>query len=133
MKNLGKYCFIFLFCSLTVYSHHPGNTVEVSEPYPEIFISLYQDSDDGYNIKIHIKNFKFTPEEIVYTSKENEGYAVVYVNEIPIGRSYSEWFHVPERFFNLSENKIKVSIKNIDHQSLVADHKIISQEIIVEK
>jgi hypothetical protein len=80
-----------------------------------------------------MKNFKFTPEEISYEPKEKEGYALVQVNEIPIGRSYSEWFHIPDRFFNLEKNTIKVAIKNVNHQSLVADHKIISQEIIVEK
>ena len=60
----------------------------------------YEDSYDGYNIKIHMKNFKFTPEEISYEPKEKEGYALVHVNEIPIGRSYSKWFHIPDRFFN---------------------------------
>ena len=133
MKNLFKYLVIFFLYCGSIHSHHPGNTVEVDEPYPEIFISIYEDSYDGYNIKIHVKNFKFTPEEISYEPKEKEGYALVQVNEIPIGRSYSEWFHVPDRFFNLEKNTIKVAIKNVNHQSLVADHKIISQEIIVEK
>ena len=133
MKNLfSNLLILFLYCG-SAHSHHPGNAVEVSEPYPEIFISIYEDSNDGYNIKIHMKNFKFTPEEISYDPKEKEGYAVVYVNEIPIGRSYSEWFHIPNRFFNLVENKIKITIKNVNHQELVADHKIISQEIIVKK
>jgi len=133
MKNLFKYLVIFFLYCGSIHSHHPGNTVEVGEPYPEIFISIYEDSYDGYNIKIHVKNFKFTPEEISYEPKEKEGYALVQVNEIPIGRSYSEWFHVPDRFFNLEKNTIKVAIKNVNHQSLVADHTVISQEIIVEK
>ena len=133
MKNLFQYLVIFILYCGNIHSHHPGDTVEISEPYPEIFISIYEDSSDGYNIKIHVKNFKFTPEEITYVPKENEGYAVVYVNEIPIGRSYSEWFHIPDRFFNLVENEIKVAIKNVNHQGLVADHKIISQKIIVKK
>lgn len=133
MKNIFKYLLIFFLYCANTNSHHPGDAVEMGEPYPEIFISIYEDSDDGYNIKIHIKNFKFTPEEISYSPKENEGYAVVYVNEIPIGRSYSEWFHIPYRFFNLKKNKIKVSIKNVNHQSLAANHKIILQEIIIEK
>jgi hypothetical protein len=86
MKNLFQYLMIFFLYCGSIYSHHPGDTLEVSEPYPEIFISIYEDSYDGYNIKIHVKNFKFTPEEISYEPKEKEGYAVVYVNEIPIDR-----------------------------------------------
>ena len=47
MKNLFKYLVIFFLYCGSIHSHHPGNTVEVGEPYPEIFISIYEDSYDG--------------------------------------------------------------------------------------
>ncbi len=128
-----KYIFIFFIFPLSVFCHHPGHIIQATEPYPVIWISNFQDNKDGHNIKIHLENFIFAPEKITYEASGNEGYIIVTVNNIPIGRSYSNWFHIPQRFFNLEANIVKVSLNTYDHNGLAIDGKVISKEITIGK
>ena len=132
MKHLFVYILVFYTCLGNLNSHHPDSAQEANKPYPTIFISVYEDSYDGYNIKLLIENFKYSPNKLANAFTENEGYAIIYINDIPIGRTYSDWIHIPSRFFNQELNILKVSIKSLSHQDLIVDHEIISKEIIVE-
>ena len=133
MTKMIKYFCILLIYSLSVFAHHPEHTIQAKEPYPIIWISDYQDNVDGHNVKIHLENFLFAPEKITYKALGNEGYIVITVNDIPIGRAYSEWFHIPQRFFNLETNVVKVILKTYDHYNLAIDDEIISKEITIGK
>ena len=89
MTKMIKYFCILLIYSLSVFAHHPEHTIQAAEPYPVIWISDYQDNVDGHNIKIHLENFLFAPEKITYKALGNEGYIVITVNDIPIGKHVS--------------------------------------------
>ena len=130
---MSKYLLILLIFPLFIFSHHPDHTTQATEPYPVIWISNFQDNYDGHNIKIHLENFIFAPEKISYKASGNEGYILVTVNDIPIGRAYSEWFHIPQRFFNLEANIVKIILKNYDHDTLSIKDKIISKKITIGK
>jgi hypothetical protein len=126
--------FIFFFLSSSnIFSHHPGHKVEATAPYPSINLEITKDSIDGYNLFIDLKNFKIEPSQVGLITKTNTGYLHLFVNDIKIGRIYSNWFHIPIRFFNLKENYIKVTLNTnlhgaftIDGEPILAELKIIN-------
>ncbi|MDA1283930.1 MAG: hypothetical protein O3C61_03305 [Proteobacteria bacterium] len=127
-----KYFFLLIY-SFSVFAHHSEHATQATEPYPVIWISDYQDNDDGHNIKIHLENFIFAPEKITYKASGNEGYIVITVNDIPIGRAYSDWFHIPQRFITLDTNVVKVTLKTYDHYNLTIGDEVISKEITIDR
>ena len=133
MTKMIKYFCILLIYSLSVFFFFFYHKIPANELYRIFWISDYQDNVDGHNVKIHLENFLFAPEKITYKALGNEGYIVITVNDIPIGRAYSEWFHIPQRFFNLETNVVKVILKTYDHYNLAIDDEIISKEITIGK
>ena len=55
-----------------------------------------------------------------------------YVNDIKIGRVYSEWFHIPQRYFNLESNLIKVTLNANMHDDITIDGKPIQAVIEIK-
>ena len=109
---------ILLFFSFNLFAHHPGNKIEAIFPYPTLDLKVFKDSMDGYNIFIDIKNFKLDPSQAGKENKDNTGHLHLYVNDIKIGRVYSEWFHIPQRYFNLESNLIKVTLNANMHDDI---------------
>ena len=105
-----KYGIFILFFSINCFAHHPGNKIDADKPYPSINLKVIKDKIDGYNIFIDLKNFNLNPSEIGKENVSNSGYLQLLINDIKITRIYSNWVHVPQRFFNLKENFIKVTI-----------------------
>ena len=126
--------FIFFFLSsLNIFSHHPGHKVEATAPYPSINLEITKDSIDGYNLFIDLKNFKIEPSQVGLVNKTNTGHLHLFVNDIKIGRIYSNWFHIPGRYFNLEENIIRVTLNSNLHESFAINGNQIESEIKVEK
>ena len=122
--------FIFFFLlSLNSFSHHPGHKVEAIAPYPSINLEIVKDSISGYNLFINIENFIIDPSNIGKDNQNNTGYLNLFVNDIKIGRVYSNWFHIPERFFNLKENYIKVTLNANLHDTYTIKGEPISAEL----
>ena len=127
-----KKILILFFISSSLFAHHPGNKIEATYPFPEISLDIKKDSIDGYNIHLTLNNFKITPENIGKENIDNEGYLHIYVNDIKIGRVYSNWSHVPGRFFNLKKNIIKVTLNTNMNDDYVIDGKPIVVEIEIK-
>ena len=66
-----------------------------------------------------LNNFKITPENAGKENINNEGHLHIYVNDIKVGRVYSNWYHVPGRFFNLQNNIVKVTLNANMHDDYV--------------
>tara|TARA_B100001113_G_C20684602_1_gene437906 strand:- start:93 stop:527 length:435 start_codon:yes stop_codon:yes gene_type:complete len=124
------YTFFFI-SSFNAYSHHPGHKIEANVPYPSIDMEIYKDSIDGYNLFIDLKNFTLDPSQVGRVVKANTGHLNLFVNEIKIGRIYSNWFHIPQRFFNLEENNIKVTLNSNLHEAFTIEDEPIFEELIV--
>jgi len=114
-----KKIIILLFVSFNLLAHHPGNQVEAISPYPEISLDIEEDNIDGFNIYFTVNNFKITPENAGKENINNEGHLHIYVNDIKVGRVYSNWYHVPGRFFNLQNNIVKVTLNANMHDDYV--------------
>ena len=125
--------FIFLIFSLETFAHHPGHKIEANKPYPSVNLEIYEDNIDGYNLFIKLENFILTPMDVGKKNKSNSGHIHLYVNDIKIGRVYSNWFHIPGRYFNLKENIIKITLNSNLHDSFVIDGNPIETKIKVEK
>ena len=125
--------FIFLIFSLEAFAHHPGHKIEANKPYPSVNLEIYEDNMDGYNLYIKLENFILTPMDVGKKNKSNSGHIHLYVNDIKIGRVYSNWFHIPGRYFNLKENIIRITLNSNLHDSFAINGNPIESEIKVKK
>ena len=125
--------FIFLIFSLETFAHHPGHKIEANKPYPSVNLEIYEDNMDGYNLFIKLENFILTPMDVGKKNKSNSGHIHLYVNDIKIGRVYSNWFHIPGRYFNLKENIIRITLNSNLHDSFAINGNPIESKIKVEK
>lgn len=129
MKTFIYFVFlIFLYSNL--FAHHPGNKVEAEKPYPIIKLKLIKDNIDGYNLSIDLDNFTLAPEQVGRKNKPNTGHLYLYVNDIKIARIYSNWIHIPGRYFSLKENYIKVTLNANMHDEFTIDGNPIQANII---
>ena len=125
--------FIFLIFSLETFAHHPGHKIEANKPYPSVNLEIYEDNMDGYNLFIKLENFILTPMDVGKKNKSNSGHIHLYVNDIKIGRVYSNWFHIPGRYFNLKENIIRITLNSNLHDSFAINGNPIESEVKVKK
>ena len=107
-----KLSIFLLFLSVNCFAHHPGNKIDAEKPYPLINLEIIKDKVDGYNLYIDLENFTLNPSQIGIENQPNMGYLQLFVNDIKITRVYSNWVHVPQRFFNLKENLIKITFNS---------------------
>ncbi len=127
------FIFIFLIISLKTYAHHPEHKIEASKPYPIISLEILEDDMDGYNLFVKLENFTLTPEDVGKKNHLNSGHMHLFVNDIKISRVYSNWFHIPGRYFNLEENIIRVTLNSNLHDSFAINGNPIKSEIKVDK
>ena len=125
--------FIYLIFSLETFAHHPGHKIEANKPYPSVNLEIYEDNMDGYNLFIKLENFILTPMDVGKKNKSNSGHIHLYVNDIKIGRVYSNWFHIPGRYFSLKENIIRITLNSNLHDSFAINGNPIESEIKVKK
>ena len=123
---------ILSFITLNLYAHHPGNKIEAISPYPTIDLKVFKDSMDGYNLYIDLKNFNLDPSQVGKENRDNTGHLHLYVNDIKIARVYSKWFHIPQRYFNLEKNLIKVTLNANMHDEFTINEKPIVAEIEIK-
>ncbi len=126
-----KYGIFILFFSMSCFAHHPGNKIDADKPYPSINLKVIKDEIDGYNIFIDLKNFNLNPSEIGGENISNSGYLQLFINDIRVTRIYSDWVHVPQRFFNLKENFIKITIHSYLHDQFTIKGKPIEHIVKV--
>ena len=126
-----KYVVFIFFFSINCFAHHPGNKIDADKPYPSINLKVIKDKIDGYNIFIDLKNFNLNPSEIGGENISNSGYLQLFINDIRITRIYSDWVHVPQRFFNLKENFIKITIHSYLHHQFTIKGKPIEHIVRV--
>lgn len=107
-----KFSIFLLFISFNCFAHHPGNKIDAEKPYPLINLEIIKDKVDGYNLYIDLENFTLNPSQIGIENQPNMGYLQLFVNDIKITRVYSNWVHVPQRFFNLKDNFIKITFNS---------------------
>ena len=118
---------------MKTFAHHPGHKIEANKPYPSVSLEILEDNMDGYNLYIKLVNFVLTPEDVGQKNQSNSGHMHLYVNDIKISRAYSNWFHIPSRYFSLEENIIRITLNSNLYDSLTINGNPIESEIKIIK
>jgi len=88
--------------------------------------------DETPSCFLEIKSIgSLNPSEIGGENISNSGYLQLFINDIRITRIYSDWVHVPQRFFNLKENFIKITIHSYLHDQFTIKGKPIEHIVKV--
>ncbi len=83
---------------------------------PKVSVMIMPDPMTGYNLRVMVNNFTFSPERASLAAVPGEGHAHVYVNGEKLSRIYSEWMHIAA----LPKGDVEVDVTLIgnDHRPL---------------
>ncbi|MEU8625436.1 hypothetical protein [Streptomyces sp. NPDC048669] len=63
---------------------------------PEVTLAVRPDSEDGWNVHLSVRNFRFTPDSVGGGALLGRGHARLFLDGHPLARVYGAWFHLPE-------------------------------------
>ena len=63
---------------------------------PEVDLAVRPDSEDGWNVHLTVRNFRFTPDSVGGGALAGRGHARLFLDGHPLARVYGAWFHLPE-------------------------------------
>lgn len=67
-----------------------------AEGAPEVTLDVRADSQDGWNVHLSVRNFRFTPDSVGGAALLGRGHARLLLDGHPLARVYGAWFHLPE-------------------------------------
>ncbi|MGW2656150.1 hypothetical protein ACWC1D_21170 [Streptomyces sp. NPDC001478] len=62
---------------------------------PEVGVTVRPDSEDGWNVRLTVRNFRFTPDSVGGAALAGRGHARLFLDGHPLARVYGAWFHLP--------------------------------------
>lgn len=66
-----------------------------AEGAPSVSVAVRPDSEDGWNVRLSVRNFKFTPDSVGGAALLGRGHARLFLDGHPLARLYGPWFHLP--------------------------------------
>lgn len=115
---------------------HTHDPIELPKdaPLPTIDIRGHIDQSSGVNIEIITENFRFTPENVNTRHIDWEWHAHIYIDDVKIGRVYSNWVHLPQNLFMPGSHIVRVNLNSNEHSPFHVDGEEISNtvEVIIE-
>ncbi|MFE7578330.1 hypothetical protein ACFU5Z_26675 [Streptomyces sp. NPDC057521] len=63
---------------------------------PEVDLAVRPDSEDGWNVHLTVRNFRFTPDSVGGGALAGRGHARLFLDGHPLARVYGAWFHLPD-------------------------------------
>jgi hypothetical protein len=95
---------------------HPMAPADPALPLPSATISATPDSKGGYNVRVAVENFRFTPEKAGQAAEQGAGHAHLFVDGVKVGRLYGEWAYLgSEHFPGNGPHEISVTLNANDH------------------
>lgn len=99
---------------------HPMAPVDSARPLPGVKVSATPDPKGGYNVRVAVENFRFTPERVGQAAEQGTGHAHLFVDGVKVGRLYGEWAYLgPEHFPGSGPHEISVTLNADDHAEWV--------------
>ena len=98
------------------HGEHRTRDVPPGTPTPTLSLKAVKDSIDGYNLRLVVSGFRFSPEAEGRDSDAVEGHAHLYVNGKKLARLYGHWTHLPRAALNPGENLLRVSLNDNLHR-----------------
>ncbi|MGW1409256.1 hypothetical protein [Streptomyces sp. NPDC002403] len=66
-----------------------------AEGAPAVTVAVRPDSEDGWNVHLSVRNFRFTPDSVGGAALPGRGHARLFLDGHPLARVYGSWFHLP--------------------------------------
>ncbi|MFF9569227.1 hypothetical protein [Streptomyces sp. NPDC014685] len=66
-----------------------------AEGAPAVAVTVRRDSEDGWNVHLSVRNFRFTPDSVGGAALPGRGHARLFLDGRPLARVYGSWYHLP--------------------------------------
>ncbi|MFD0342752.1 hypothetical protein ACFVH0_29425 [Streptomyces sp. NPDC127117] len=66
-----------------------------AEGAPSVTVAVRPDSEDGWNVHLSVRNFRFTPDSVGGAALLGRGHARLFLDGHPLARVYGSWYHLP--------------------------------------
>lgn len=66
-----------------------------TEGAPSVTVAVRPDSEDGWNVHLSVRNFRFTPDSVGGAALLGRGHARLFLDGHPLARVYGSWYHLP--------------------------------------
>lgn len=82
---------------------------------PEVQLTLRPDSEDGWNLQLAVKNYRFTPDSTGGAALPGAGHAHLELDGRKLARLYGPWFHLPAAQVPEGTHTLTVRLYADDH------------------
>ncbi|MFJ1563126.1 hypothetical protein ACIOG8_02670 [Streptomyces erythrochromogenes] len=96
-----------------------------AEGAPEVRLALRPDSEDGWNLQLSVKNFRFTPDSTGGAALPGAGHAHLELDGRKIARLYGPWFHLPAAQVPEGAHTLTVRLYADDHTAWAVSGKAV--------
>lgn len=86
-----------------------------AEGAPEVQLTARPDSEDGWNLQLTVKNFRFTPDSTGGAALRGAGHAHLELDGRKLARVYGPWFHLPAAQVPEGTHTLTVRLYADDH------------------
>ncbi|OEJ35555.1 hypothetical protein [Streptomyces subrutilus] len=86
-----------------------------AEGAPEVRLTARPDSEDGWNLQLTVKNFRFTPDSAGGAALPGAGHAHLELDGRKLARLYGPWFHLPAAQVPEGTHTLTVRLYADDH------------------
>lgn len=86
-----------------------------AEGAPEVRLVVRPDSEDGWNLQLAVKNFRFTPDSTGGAALTGAGHAHLELDGRKLARLYGPWFHLSAAQVPEGEHTLTVRLYADDH------------------
>ncbi|WP_234318354.1 cupredoxin domain-containing protein [Streptomyces sp. NRRL S-244] len=86
-----------------------------AEGAPEVRLAARPDSEDGWNLQLTVKNFRFTPDSTGGAALPGAGHAHLELDGRKLARLYGPWFHLPAAQVPEGTHTLTVRLYADDH------------------
>ncbi|MFJ8015271.1 hypothetical protein [Streptomyces sp. NPDC096339] len=86
-----------------------------AEGAPEVQLTARPDSEDGWNLQLAVKNYRFTPDSTGGAALAGAGHAHLELDGHKLARLYGPWFHLPAAQVPEGTHTLTVRLYADDH------------------
>ncbi|MGW6576504.1 hypothetical protein ACWGAN_30650 [Streptomyces sp. NPDC054945] len=86
-----------------------------AEGAPEVQLTVRPDSEDGWNLQLEVKNYRFTPDSTGGAALPGAGHAHLELDGRKLARLYGTWFHLPAAQVPEGAHTLTVRLYADDH------------------
>ncbi|MFD3654666.1 hypothetical protein [Streptomyces sp. NPDC058620] len=82
---------------------------------PGVTLSARPDTEDGWNLHLSVRNFRFTPDSVGGAALPGRGHARLFLDGRPLARTYGAWHHLPATLVRGGSGSLTARLYADDH------------------